>query len=467
MQISSKAKPNHFFSELSSPINVQFELTYNCNNGCFFCYNCSNTNPKSKVYLDTSKIYKIIDKLKANSVQTLIFTGGEVTLCDNLADILNYSKQAGFQTYIISNGRNINHELLKKIPDLNIQISLLGSTSQMHDMHTCVDGSFTDVIRSLEILKEHNTNEICSTYTVSMVVTKHNIDDVFNTAKLAKMYGVTSFSVQKMMDCGSARSIQDALLSRDDINRMFITLCEIEKTLQLNVTSLSPFPYCAIEDLDNHHRFASMCTGALAWSGITPDGDLKMCPNSSESFGNILKTPLQELWTTNDTLIRYRKGDFLPKECNQCKMISACKGGCRVVVNQNVIDNKIEKLANLNRMEIVNEWVANKEFKDNLLREEKKEALAKSDTTFVQAYPYSVRIEESGKFIIAYTSRIIKMTNGTIEILESLKSKKRIDILLNELFPQYVSIEPDFNKFKLHIINVLLKLESSELLSIK
>jgi radical SAM protein with 4Fe4S-binding SPASM domain len=45
------------------------------------------------------------------------------------------------------------------------------------------------------------------------------------------------------------------------------------------------------------------------------------------SYGNIFREPLTDIWQKMDG---WRDGEFIPKQCHGCPIVTACRGGCRV-----------------------------------------------------------------------------------------------------------------------------------------
>jgi radical SAM protein with 4Fe4S-binding SPASM domain len=53
-----------------------------------------------------------------------------------------------------------------------------------------------------------------------------------------------------------------------------------------------------------------------------------MCGASDQSFGNILETPLREIWAS-EPLREYRSLQWLPESCISCSFLKNCLAGCR------------------------------------------------------------------------------------------------------------------------------------------
>ncbi len=93
-----------FSSQLSAPYRMDLALTYRCNNNCSHCYNARERNSPE---LNTERWKQIIDKLWDIGIPHLVFTGGEPTLRDDLAELVRYAEQRGFVTGLNTNGRKL------------------------------------------------------------------------------------------------------------------------------------------------------------------------------------------------------------------------------------------------------------------------------------------------------------------------------------------------------------------------
>lgn len=99
------------------PTSMGIITTYQCTAACEDC--CFSCSPKSKEKLTLEEIYAVIDEAYSmKSIKVVIFTGGEATLLkDDLFKAIEYAKNLGFITRLVSNahwGKNSNAKKIAK-----------------------------------------------------------------------------------------------------------------------------------------------------------------------------------------------------------------------------------------------------------------------------------------------------------------------------------------------------------------
>ena len=64
---------------------------------------------------------------------------------------------------------------------------------------------------------------------------------------------------------------------------------------------------------------------------INANGDIHTCVHEEETYGNIFKTPLSEIY--NDKMKKWRDGSLHYKECKGCDYLNICNSGCQMTAN--------------------------------------------------------------------------------------------------------------------------------------
>jgi len=77
-----------FSANPTAPYRMDLALTYRCNNACAHCYNARSRNYPE---LSTQEWFSILDKLWALGIPHIVFTGGEPTLRDDLAELIHHA----------------------------------------------------------------------------------------------------------------------------------------------------------------------------------------------------------------------------------------------------------------------------------------------------------------------------------------------------------------------------------------
>ena len=123
--------------ELSVPVDVQVEITQECNQRCAHCYNYWFTNrlySGERKSLSTQELYYITNELANNEIPYVTITGGEPFLRkEELFAFLEFLKKAGIRASINSNFSVTRLEDLKLIAEkypTSILVSILSYTSK-------------------------------------------------------------------------------------------------------------------------------------------------------------------------------------------------------------------------------------------------------------------------------------------------------------------------------------------------
>lgn len=140
--------------EESCPISGQWELTFNCNLNCIYCYVVKEQDRKELTF---SEIEDILKQLHDAGCLWLCLTGGEPLMRPDFLEIYTSAKKKGFLINIFTNGTLITPKIadyLKEYPPYLIEITLNGITAKTYEAITGVDGSFERCMNGIELIKE-------------------------------------------------------------------------------------------------------------------------------------------------------------------------------------------------------------------------------------------------------------------------------------------------------------------------
>ena len=133
------------------------ELTYRCNQRCVHCFNpgaahAPNEQPdRNTDELTTKEMLILLADLADLGVYTLTFSGGEVSLRDDLFDILQETKRLGFSFNLFTNGQT-SQQCLEQICSLwprTLGVSIYSANPKTHDATTGINGSFSRAVKTL------------------------------------------------------------------------------------------------------------------------------------------------------------------------------------------------------------------------------------------------------------------------------------------------------------------------------
>jgi len=316
------------FRLLSAPIYAQWEVTPQCNYDCLHCYNHWKEERNEPDEQPNTQLYeKIVSEIITNQLFSITITGGEPLLVTKLIlPYLKKLKKSGVRISINSNASLLNKEIIfefKKIGVDSFLISLPSADAQTNDYITQRKNSLQLTTNGIRLALEYGLN-----VTVNMVVTTINKHQVIQTAKYVANLGVKNFSATKATVPGNCHDFSEYALSLVDFRQMLSDLVQVKNSLKLNTDSMEFYPTCAFGDQETRELFGikRSCSAAKTNCTIGFDGQIRPCSHAPQTYGNI-NDGLQSAWIAMD---EWRGDQWIPEECQNCRIKYRCGGGCKI-----------------------------------------------------------------------------------------------------------------------------------------
>ncbi|PWR71745.1 radical SAM/SPASM domain-containing protein [Methanospirillum stamsii] len=336
---------------LPAPLKADIILTGHCNLSCQYCY-ISDVNKRKD--LPTEQWLDFFDELGSLCVQRVTLSGGEVFLRSDLFLLIDGIIKNKMRYSILSNGTLISEKIIqelsknkRKIRLDSIQISIDGSCADIHNRSR--PGSFDKSIEGLIRLKDAGFP-----VKVRVTVNRYNIHDLSNVARfLLDDIGVNFISIMETAVIGSARrNEQDIALSFDELANVILIARELEIKYKerikfngnikkfLRITDNSN----GKESKDNSSNFKpgyhSCCGAGFSHLTVLNDGTMVPCDRLSYMIiGVIGKHPIKDIWLKSPSLNSIRILTYFPlsllPDCDGCKYMQYCDGGCPGILSEN------------------------------------------------------------------------------------------------------------------------------------
>ncbi len=180
---------------------VDIKTGWMCNNRCRFCVQGN----KRDLYGNktTDEVRRLLEEARKDS-DSVVFTGGEVTIRKDLLDLVRYARDLGFRVIQIqTNGRVLAYR--KACEDLiaagatEFSPALHGHVPELHDYLTRSQGSFAQTVRAIRNLKD--LGQIVLTNTV---ITRSNYRHLPEIAALLVGLGVDQYQFAFVHALGAA-----------------------------------------------------------------------------------------------------------------------------------------------------------------------------------------------------------------------------------------------------------------------
>jgi len=193
------------------------ELTARCNLSCRYCF----VRPDGPE-MTTDEICRMFDKLADAGVLTLMLTGGEVFVRDDILEILDYIGQKNFlMMSILSNGTLIGKEHVDYLSDHRNQIgfvrlSFFSHDPSIHDSFTGVPGSFERALHSALVLRGRGVN-----VPILINLIDENVDTLAETKRFFSEQGFTVSEGVTKIAAADGSGYCEQLISESFFERYF------------------------------------------------------------------------------------------------------------------------------------------------------------------------------------------------------------------------------------------------------
>lgn len=334
---------------LTSPYELNIDLTFRCNLRCIFCYASSVKKNEQTDEMSIDEIFNIIDEFKSLNGAFVLFGGGEPFLREDFLEILRYTKSKGLWTYIISNGSLITEEVAYEYAKYynpmfdKIQVSLDGSKPEVNDRQRGVKGAFEKTVSGIKNLTALGIRPIVNT-----VITKLNYEDIPNILNLAIELDASTYRCLKLHKIG--RGAQLKLYDKigldqfqyeelyDFLNRKRDELLGIIGIASDNAC-VFPMATKALRDQfekrPGEEPASYSCAAGTTKLAIAPNGGIVPCSYFYDfpefHIGSLRENTLQEIWEDDERWQAFREPLKVEGKCRHCDYLYACKTGCRIM----------------------------------------------------------------------------------------------------------------------------------------
>ena len=186
---------------------------YECNNQCVFCnqgdWRVSRGDKSSE---DVKAEISAVD-----AGEVVVFSGGEVTLRDELVDWIRQAAARGPKRIIVqTNGRLLAHEsYIEALTEAGADvfaIALHGPVAPLHDWLTQVPGSFMETLRGIQ-----NARSVGATVLINCVITRSNFRHLGQLVELGDRLGVAALRFLWPDASGNAADNRPSVIPDPDV----------------------------------------------------------------------------------------------------------------------------------------------------------------------------------------------------------------------------------------------------------
>ncbi|NQU19299.1 radical SAM protein [bacterium] len=297
---------------------VIISITNKCNSSCRMC----DIPKEVSSELSTGQWKEVVDDISTMGIPTVVFSGGEPLLRQDIFELISFSKNKGLNACITSNGILVSDVIAKRLAKVKIDvvnISIEGP-QEIHD-YLRGKGSFDKAKDALKNLKKYDIEA-----TLATVISRYNYSYLDYISELANEIGATTVKFQPF----STLFIKDRSRKCD----FFISQkesTELKETIERIISSCDKYgiasnPSSYLEKIPSYMSESNIkgskgCQALWATCPINADGEIYPCWVLSEKdniIGSIREKRFNEIWNSRKhNLIRER---IVSQGCPGCMM---------------------------------------------------------------------------------------------------------------------------------------------------
>ena len=319
--MSGKTLATQLKAGLDAPICLTWEITYACNLQCVHCLSSSGIRDPRELSTDQAKA--VLDELRDLQVFYINIGGGEPMIRKDFFEILEHAEANDIGVKFSTNGTYITAENARRLAAMNyldIQISLDGVDAATNDA-VRGKGSYATAIAAMNHLRDANFGQ----FKISVVVTRHNVDQLDAFKALADSYGA-QLRITRLRPSGRGADTWDELHPTQQQQRQIYNW--LMKHGENVLTGDSFFHLNAFgESLPG----LNLCGAGRVVCLIDPIGDVYACPfviHDQFKAGSLLSDGgFTKVWKESDLFLSLREPES-EGACSACGSYDACQGGC-------------------------------------------------------------------------------------------------------------------------------------------
>jgi len=307
-------------------------MTSRCNLRCIHCHAFGGEVTYDELTTEEGKA--LIDQIAALGIRTLVFTGGEPLLRNDLFELIAYARSKRLNIHIATNGTLITKEVAKLLSRYKVSavIGLDGMDPNIHDSIRGVKGAYDAVIRGIENCVAENLY-----LHLNIVATRYNFNEIEKIIDYGSKIGVYSYFIYNFVPFGRGEIIQNYALRRKDFIALLDLILNKQREVQAIIIPVAAPEYWAyaLQRRGIHSgrligflgHFVGGCLAGKGMIYIKPNGDVWACPFIPIRVGNVREERLENI---REKLKSYRL-ELERKTalwCNDCEYQPVC-GGCK------------------------------------------------------------------------------------------------------------------------------------------
>lgn len=301
---------------------AQIYLTNNCNMKCPHCYMMAGKAYDNE--LTTNEITRVLKAYKENGGVDVKLTGGEITLRDDLIEIVKYGHSIGLSIELLTNGTLWTDELIDTITDYVslVQISIDGY-SEEENAKIRGPHNFNKALLTVDKFAKKNVR-------TRVAITAYYTPDLHSKTQLYSDFASKLKDKYKDYDV-------EVVIATGLLPGRYGNLNDKESEDYFRIMSEVNSRYMCCDNFENHGFIARHKSGYIlnncsyGFLSIAANGDVFMCPvvTVMKPVANVRTHSLKEIIEISNHAHNLSFTNNL-QPCNNCELKYICGGDCRI-----------------------------------------------------------------------------------------------------------------------------------------
>ena len=313
---------------------LQWHITERCNLRCSHCYQdvYGGDELSSGQQLEVLEQFKSLLSLWRNEHQKpvkghITITGGEPFVRKDFIPLLEtfVENRKLFSFAILCNGSYIDRPMAEYLSTLKprfIQVSIEG-TRETHDAIRG-EGDFDKTVGAIRHLVRAGIDTL-----ISFTAHRGNYKEFPEVAALGRKLKVTKVWSDRLIPNGSGENLHEQMLSPEETREFFLIMDQSRRKsrwLGWNRTEIAMDR--ALQFFSGHGK-PYHCTAGDSLITVQPNGDVYPCRRLPIHAGNLMETPLLDLYYQSPLFQSLRDKNRVSEGCKGCFYDKLCGGGLK------------------------------------------------------------------------------------------------------------------------------------------
>lgn len=301
------------------PKYVYMELSNFCNLQCKHCF--AEAVRKNGTTVEKEKMIEFLHIMKQRNNFSIRFGGGEPLLVPYLCELIKFCSDQGIGTAITTNGL-----LLDKIKLNDLKVAglkeLTISIDGLENNHDFIrgKGNYKKVVQKIELCQEIDLISVSLAYTV----TSKNYWEIEKFLKVFYKFGIKKFFFFRYCHNCNEDIFKLDKIQLNEAAQLILKCEQLYPDLKIIYEPLSFYSFLLKKDTEISSETCNFLKNVMT---VKYNGDVVVCAAIQKVLGNLYEETLDDIYMKIESEKERLKE--MPMECENCKYINVCHGGCK------------------------------------------------------------------------------------------------------------------------------------------